>query len=224
MTKYYTTSLFYNKYVYKLKIKNSLTTIFRNLNLRYAKSQLDTMQYYAERDLPIPSPSRWGLRQIRYETLESFMEACVIYNALHSHKNDCMVRCEGLTLNIYSNEKDWLTDLMKLVYVDEFHEPQEDTEEFLKNNTNIVISDKEVAWPYKVYLGKFVDPNFAIYCENNQNIKIGKQALKSIKNQEYLQGFYFWTKTEKQLMLAKIALGGGIGRVVKFVSKADLHK
>ena len=135
-----------------------------------------------------------------------------------------MVRCEGHTLDIYSNDKDWLMDLTKLIRPIEFHEPEADLVDFLKENVNIVVSDKEVEWPYKVYLGKFVDPNFAVFCKNNKNIKIGKLCLKSIENQEYVQGFYFWTKTEKQLMLAKIALGGAISKVVKYVSKADLHK
>lgn len=225
MTKnYYTTKLFYNKYIYKIRIKNNISTIFRGLNLRYAKSRLDEMQQSAESDLPIPSPFWRGLREPRYVSLETFMDACVIHNVLEKNKSRCMVRCEGVTLDIYSNEKDWLEDLSKLLYVEEFHQPEKDTEDFLKNNVDVVISPEEVIWPYKVYLGRFVDPNFAVYCDNNPHIKIGKKALECIRKQQYVQGFYFWIKTENQLMLAKIALGGGIGKVVKFVSKADLHK
>ena len=182
------------------------------------------MQSYAEGDLPIPSPFAFGMREPKFVQLEHFMDACVIYNALEKNRKECMVRCEGHTLDLYSNNEEWLKDLIKLVNTTEFHQPDEDTISFLLDNVDVVITDKPVVWPYKVYLKKFADPNFALYCENNKNIKIGNVALEQIKKQGWLQGFYFWTKTENQLMLAKIALGGGICRVIKYVSKDDLHK
>jgi len=40
----YTTKLFYDQYLYKLVITNSLASIFRNNNLAYARGQLDRIQ------------------------------------------------------------------------------------------------------------------------------------------------------------------------------------
>ena len=59
MLKQSTSKLFYNKYVYKLRIKNSIASIFRGMNLIFAKTKLDAMQQQAEADLPIESPFYW---------------------------------------------------------------------------------------------------------------------------------------------------------------------
>ena len=53
-----TTSLFYNKYLYKLRLRNPIGAIFRGMNLSYAKQKLDEMQRQAESELPIKSPFR----------------------------------------------------------------------------------------------------------------------------------------------------------------------
>lgn len=219
-----TTKLFYNKYIYKLRLKNNVGTIFRGLNLRYAKSKLDEMQQAAESDLPILSPFRYGLREPRTINLETFVDACVIYSFLTKHKKECMIRCEGYTLDVYSNERDWLLDLSKQVNATEFWEPEEEFRDFLISNVNCIVTENPVEYPYKVYFNNYADRNFADYCENNSNIKIGKIALEGVKREQYLRGFYFWVKTEKQLMLAKIALGTGISKVIKYISKDDLHK
>ena len=219
-----TTSLFYNKYIYKLRIKNNIASIFRGLNLRYAKSRLDEMQQAAESDLPIPSPFRLGIREPKYVSLDTFMDACVIYNALDKNKKKCMIRCEGFCLDIYSNEKNWLLDLAKNVDARELYQPHEDIADFLQTNTNTVITNGPVEFPYKVYFNNYANATFADYCVNNPAIKIGKTALSHVRNEYYLRGFYFWVKTEKQLMLAKIALGTGISKIVKYVSADDLHK
>ena len=37
-----TTNLFYNRYVYKLRVKNKIGSIFRGMNLGFAKSKIDS--------------------------------------------------------------------------------------------------------------------------------------------------------------------------------------
>ena len=56
MNIYPTTRLFYNKYIYKLRVKAELGAIFRGMNLAHAKEKLDEMQSYAESERTIPSP------------------------------------------------------------------------------------------------------------------------------------------------------------------------
>ena len=226
MLKLFTSKLFYKKYVYKLRVNNRLATIFREMNLTYAKKQLDEMQRSAEAELPIQVPGRWGMRAPPTVSLDSFMDACVIYIALQDNRKDAMLRCEGTNLDIYSNKKDWLLDLSKKIDVYSFHQPQnQETMDFLLDNNNVEIIDKEVEWTYKAYLGNYIDPNFANFCSNNsKNIRIGKRALECVKNSHYCNGFYFYTKTEKFLMLAKIAAGGDITRVVKYVNREELNK
>ena len=220
-----TTNLFYNRYVYKLRVKNEIGSIFRGMNLGYAKSKIDEMQRHAESERVIPNPYN-NHRKKKNVSIETFMDTFVLYNALEKNKNKCMVRCEAFNLDIYSNENDWLEELANKIDCISIHEPQNDESlNFLLENKNTIIVNKDVAWPYKAILGRTVDPNFSIYCDRNKdNIKIGHRALSSITKKHNTEGYYFYTKNEKHLMLAKIALGGSITKVVKYVSDKELHK
>lgn len=226
MQKHTTTSLFYNKYIYKLSIRNEVASIFRGKNFSYAKQKIDEMQRQAESELPIERPVRWLGRAPRYITLEQFVDTAIIYKFLDAHKKDCMLRIEGLTLDIYSNEHQWLKDLAKQVDARAFYSPESDTHgQYLLDNANTVIVDKEVLWPYKVFFEREVDPSFASFCKANpKSIKIGKKALAEVENNGYCAGFYFYVKTDKTLMLASIASGNSFGRVVKYVSSQKLAK
>lgn len=227
MLKQFTSKLFYKKYVYKLRVNTQLASIFREMNLTFAKKQLDEMQRLAEADVAIIIPGRWGLRKTPPTiSLEDFMDACVIYTTLQENRKHCMVRCEGTNLDIYSNQKDWLLNLTNRINVHSFYEPyDQEVLNFLLDNSNVEIVDKEVEWVYKAYLGNYIDPNFADFClANSKNVRIGKRALSSVKNSYYCNGFYFFTKTEKFLMLAKIAAGGDITRIIKYVNRKDLNK
>mgnify|MGYP001173589201 FL=1 len=228
LQKFYTTKLFYNKYLYKLRVKSNLAPLFRGLNLGYVKTKLDVMQRDAEADLPITSPFNFSMARRKEKTisLETFMDACVVYNALEKNKSNTMVRCEGFNLDIYSNEPDWLQGLMTQIDVLQWHEPENDEIfDYLIDNANTKIVDGKVEWEFKAFLGRNVDPNFAEYCENNPDgFRIGKVAKRVVKNNHFAEGFYFFAKNERYLMLAKIALGGQIRRVIKYVSQQDLHK
>ena len=220
-----TTSLFYNKYIYKLRIKCPISSIFRGLNFRFAKTKLDKMQAAAESDMPIEHPFVKGIRSPNYISVEAFMDACVIYKFLERNRNDVLVRCEGYTLDIYSNTKDWLLELSKYVNATEFTEPEINYVDFLKENTNTVIVDNPPKYKFKVYFDESANSAFARYAsENKDHIKIGPKALQAVEDSSYLKGYYFWVSSEKHLMLAKIALGTGISRIVKYVSRDYLHK
>ena len=54
-----TTNLFYNRYVYRLRIKNDVGAIFRGMNLGTAKAKIDEMQSFAEAGQRIPFPFRF---------------------------------------------------------------------------------------------------------------------------------------------------------------------
>ena len=93
----------------------------------------------------------------------------------------------------------------------------------LNNNLNTVITDKPMEWCYKAFLAKQVDPKFADFCKSNtKHVKIGKRAIEAIQKHHWTQGFYFRVKSEKYLMLAKIAAGTGITKVIKYVSEDQL--
>jgi hypothetical protein len=228
LQKLYTTKLFYNKYLYKLRVRSGIAPLFRGLNLGYVKSKLDSMQSDAEAELPIGSPFNHAFvrRKEKTVSLETFMDACILYNALEKNKRHAMVRCEGYTLDMYSNEPAWLETLQTQVSATQWHAPENDyVFDYLLQNANTQLVDGEVVWEYKALLGKKVDPNFADYCENNPDgFRIGNVAKRVVRNNHFAEGFYFYAKNERYLMLAKIALGGQIRRVIKYVSRNDLHK
>tara|TARA_A100001035_G_scaffold224951_1_gene185710 strand:+ start:1288 stop:1974 length:687 start_codon:yes stop_codon:yes gene_type:complete len=220
-----TTNLFYNRYVYRLRIKNDVGPIFRGMNLGNAKAKIDEMQSFAEAGQRIPFPFRYFRDKDKFLSLETFMDAYTIYSALEKNVDKCMVRVENFTLDLYSNDNEWLEDLGQKIDAVSITEPADDESlNFLLENKNTVIQNTEVIWPYKAILGKTVDPNFATYCKNNANIKIGKRALECIQKRHNTEGYYFFTKNEKHLMLAKIALGGSISKIIKYVSDKELHK
>ena len=220
-----TTNLFYNKYVYKLRIKNTVGSIFRGMNLGFAKAKLDEMQSQAEAGMQIKSPF-WRPKNNKYITLETFMDAYTLYSSLEANKDRCMVRIENNIIDLYSNSSDWLEDIAKKIYAVSIHEPKtDDALNYLLENKNTVIQSGEVKWPYKAILGKSVDPNFATYVEKNaDNIKMGLRALNSVRKKHNTEGYYFFTKDEKHLLLAKIAIGGSISKIVKYLSDKELHK
>jgi len=224
MNIYPTTKLFYNKYIYKLRVKAELAAIFRGMNLAHAKEKLDEMQSYAETNRTIPSPF-FRFRPNDTVSVETFMDTYTIYKALELNASTCSVRVERRCLDIYSNEKDWLVDLSKKIYTKGLWEPEtaEIAEFLLDNNVDTVIKNKPIEWRFKCFLGKRVDPRFANFCRQNHNhVRIGKKALQSIEKEHWCEGFYFYTKTEKFLMLAKIAAGSSITKIVKFVNEDEL--
>ena len=225
LKKYQTSNLFYNKYLYKLRIRCELAPLFRGMNLGYAKSKLDEMQVQAEAHIPIESPFNYYRSKKKNVSIETFMDCMVIYSALDAHKQEAMTRIEGLTLDVYSNQLDWLTKLSTQVYVLSIHEPENaEVEEFLFNNTNTHISDRPVKWTYKCYLGKSCDPRFVSWCEGNPlNVRIGATAKRAITKSHFTDGLYFWVTDEKYLMLAKIAVGGKISKIIKHVYKQDIR-
>ena len=226
MKKHYTTKLFYNKYIYKLSVRNELAPIFRGKNLSYVKTKIDEMQSAAEANLAIEWPGRSYRHHAKTVTLEQFVDTAILYKFINENKKDCMLRIEGYTIDIYSNERQWLKDLTKLVDTRGFYEPASVAQaEYLLENTDTEIIDGPVKWEYKVFFMDSVDPGFANFCRGNKdNIKIGKKALAEVENNGYCRGFYFYVKSEKHMMLASIASGNSFGRVVKYISSQNLDK
>lgn len=225
LKKYQTSNLFYNKYLFKLRIRCELAPLFRGMNLGFAKSRLDEMQLQAESDVPILSPFRYPRNKQKNVSLETFMDCMVIYSSLDSHKDEAMTRIEGITLDVYSNQLEWLFDLSKQVDAISLHEPENsDIEDFLFNNTNTHISDNPVKWKYKCILSKSCDPRFVSWCEANPlNVRIGATAKKAITKSHFTDGLYFWVTNKKYLMLAQIALGTKISKIVEYVYKQDIR-
>ena len=123
-----------------------MTAIFRNKNLRWAKSVIDNMQRDYQEGLPIYLQNKMRKKEV---SVEAFNDVKTFFNEFSTTKEDYKLRCEGNSFHIYSNNKIWLKNIQKKIKCDkEFFEPDPKTIDFLKNNLNTIIV-KDNKWGYK---------------------------------------------------------------------------
>lgn len=218
-----TTKLFYNKYLYKLGIYNPLGTIFRNKNFAYASTVLDKLQANYEDGLPLEVTYVMRKQPIR---IPDFLDAQILYNELSRYKEDYLFRVEGSTLGIYSNDKEWCKRLAyKLKNAKDFTEPQADLVQFLRENTNTIIVDKDFGYEYKITLNGACPATFADWLKANRDkVKVTDNLIDHIKDGQYVQGRYFYARSENVLMLIRLIILDNMQRVDKLVSKQDIDK
>ena len=223
LLQYESKKLFYNKYLYSLTGINQLGPIFRNKNFKYASTQLDILQAFYERGLPLVYQKLFKHKPVP-ET--HFLDAKVIYNELTRYRKDYIVRIEFSTIKFYSNDKEFLLKLSeKLHNATEWHQPSEKYIEYLKETTNTIIVDDDT-YGYKITFNhNRVNSSFADWLDNNKDKVKSTQTLRDdIKRSNYINGRYVYITTENVLMLVKIIAGDCIQRIDKLVSKQSIDK
>lgn len=218
-----TKKLFYDRYLYRVSVINSLSHLFRHKNLDYAKTKLDELQTRLEQGNTLEFQN--NLLKKTYSE-DHFHNAKIIYQICKEYNDDYMIRVENPILNIYSNDENWMFKwLHEKVEVYEYSRPEDTiSQEMLKEN--IILSKIETDYPYKVTLKEIGEGNmFGKWVSNNQDkIKIGKVCLEAIENNQYCSGLYFYVRDSKVLDLVNIALGGGIQRIDKIVCITNIDK
>jgi len=224
LKKHETFKLFYNKYLYRLGIRNPIASIFRNKNFSYASTVLDKLQqdYEAGESLQVTYVMR--VQPIR---VQDFLDAQILYNELTRYNDDYSIRIENQTVGVYSNDKTWLKNLSyKIKNTLDFSEPNIEFVEYLKQNTNTIIVDETFGFDYKITLGKERCPTtFADWLTvNKDKVKVSSQLVEDIRNKNFTAGRYFYIRSENVLMLIKLIIIDSIQRVDKLVSKQDIDK
>lgn len=221
MLKFETTKLFYDKYVYKLVVRNQLAHIFRDKNYAYAKKQLDVLQQNFESG---STSIKWcrGLRQEIIPVVE-LQQAQKMFSEFTSF-DDMKLRVENPRIQIYSNSLSWMNKLKsKLLNCCEFWEPSTEGVSLLEANT--IISDTIKDFEYKVTLGKQTNSEFINWVDSNTDkIKIGSVTYNEIKNNGYTKGLYFYVRDEKILNLVNLIIGGSPQRTDKIVYRKKTDK
>jgi len=220
-----TKKLHYNKYLYKLEIRNSLAHIFRTEfqqkgDFKWAKEKLDNInKFHKPNDVSIKvhwDASKW------FDTIRStdFYDAITILRILEKN-SDYKIRCETCNLIIYSNDKSFLVKLGNAVNYchTELYEPKLENIDLLKNNENIILTNKQPKFEYKITFGKQRgSPGLAKWIENNPNLaKIGKIASEACANEGWVKGLYFLVRDKKTLFLVQMMVGNNIQRIDHFV-------
>lgn len=211
--------LFYDKYKYKLVAYSTIASIFRNVDLDFARRELDSLQYQVDqgaRTLTMPRRLYWG-RNIPYEDFE---DGKYLLREFTKQK-DFTLRVEMNYLNIYSNDKSWLNSLQKVISLPaEFWSPAEYVEQLAKNQVVVEVPNMK----YRVTL-RSCTPEFGAWCENNTDkIKIGNSVLSTIKYGGDISGRYFYVRDEKVLTLVELLIGSGIRRVDEVICPSNIDK
>ena len=221
--------LHYGKYLYKLRIYNQLSSIFRtelqrNGKLSYAKTRLNEY-LLLHKNGDYLYKNIWGVKT--HIGSETVIDASEIFKVLKS-SNDYLVRCEAHTMIVYSNNRNLLVKIAnKTKHANpEIWEPSATTIDFLKNNTNVILTDKQSLYPYKISFGrKKGKPELAKWIRSNTNkVQAGTILLKNLEESGWIQGQYIYARDESIVFLIQLIAGDNITRVDKLVYKGNLDK
>ena len=221
-----TTKLSYNKYAYKIVIKNALSGIFSSYNSKnYAKNIIDKMTIEQEQGRPL-TIENWR-RRVAIDDIE-FEKAKKIYECLQNY-SDYRTRTESRNcLIIYTNDSKMVDDLKQNIQNDirQLYSPKENILSFLNSNIETAIIKKKIPYEFKVYLNnKAVDPSFAKWLRaNTDKSRVGDTTLRNIDGGYYNNGNYFYVKNEKILTMVRMLIGQNIRRVEKLVYIEDIDK
>lgn len=222
--------LHYGKYLYKLKTKNPLASIFRtdlqrNGNLSHAEQRLKDFVQRSRSDETLTVRNKFFRTTVVDQT--EVDDAYHIYKCL-KNANEYMVRCEYNTLIIYSNEYDLLKKIASKLYSKiEIWEPSLTAIDFLTNNRNVILVNYQPEFPWKLTFGK--KPGSKVLADwikkNPKNVSIGRVALEHHeKETPWIQGTYMYARNEHVVMLIQMIVGNNITRIDKLVYKADIDK
>jgi hypothetical protein len=219
LLKHETTKLFYDKYAYKLVIRNQLGHLFRGKQFSYTKRHLDDLQKQFEEGKTLKLV-RW--RREDYIDVKDFQEAQLLFNDLSRTKEDYKLRIENPRVQIYSNSKFFLDSISsKITSFKEIWEPSSE----IPLEVNTVTLNRHIDCDYKITLGPRTNPEFANWYENNQDkVKIGKACLNEIKNNGYTRGMYFYVRNQRVLNLLNLLIGENIQRIDKVVYRLKSDK
>ena len=222
--------LFYSEYLYKLVLRNDLSTIFRSdfqkkEKLSFARHELDRLAEDYRHNLPLVKKA-WRTN-IAVATNDYF-DAMTIYAALKI-SNEYKLRVDPYsTITLFSNNREFLLTLGNKLNTTavKFWEPNVAYIELLKSKTKIQIVDEIPKLPLKVWFNSIrVNKDFANWIRaNDDKCKIGKIALESLESYGYLNGLYIYLRDEKVLSLVTILAGASIRSVDKLVYSGDIDK
>jgi len=206
-------------------VHNQCATFFRTEfqqpgTLSYAKGKLDECNRYHNFRKPtitIPVGSRFK------DAIDTshYYDAITIYRHIIKSDVDYLIRVEMNRLNLYSNDRKFLTGLsnnLKQAWV-EFYEPDPLQIQFLQNNKNVILVDKIPEFQYKITLGKKLGlPSLAKWINDNPHLaKIGDRAKETMLNGGYVKGYYFYVRDAKALLIAQMLISDNIQRTEQLV-------
>lgn len=215
MQKFETNKLFFDQYSCKLNITSPLSIIFRGNNLSYARKKLDKLQLEADanQDLLLYPGTSFD----KTVSLENFETAKKLYQIFKTSDIQYKLRIEHPNISIYCNDCDWLVNICKILNVQgELWEPNKAYVDLLENNVLLVANDN--GHKYRCTLSTNYHNQCNWLVSNQDKVKVGPVLLDCIKNNNCVEGLYFYVRDEKILQLISLC-GIKLRRVDRLVLK-----
>jgi len=224
-----TKKLHYGKYLYKLALANPFAPWFRTEfqkggDLKFLKTKIDNYQLLYDLGKPLyKSVYRTELPISDNE----FLDAKDLYKEL-LNVSDYKIRVERWSgFCIYSNDKDFLLNIAKLMRVSarELWEPKTDTIDLLLNEKNILLVDKIPEHPIKVTFNyKKIDPAFSSWLLANKDKSTAGEVTISNISHGYASGNYVFVRDERVLTMIQMIVGHNIQRIERLVYSGIIDK
>jgi hypothetical protein len=222
--------LHYGKYLYKLKTKNTLASIFRSEKQRSGKLSFAAKRIKELKDSMKNSQTYsvvvvTKFRKSDVASASELSDAETIYKIL-KNSEDYSIRCEDKSLAIYTNSLEILEKIgTSITTKTEIWKPLETALDILEKGIIVVKSKPE--YPLKVTFGpKKGSKSLAEWVDKNSSlVKIGRITLQRHREERsWIQGNYMYVKNEQVLTLIKMIVGDNILKIEKLLYKENIDK
>ena len=203
-----TKSLFLKRYQYKVVLVTSGASYFRGGDFDNALKELS--------DPKISTGYHW---QVRIKDPETTIPVCMDLCVQLKKMNDIEVRVESPFLRIYTNNPIDVSILEKnfkdsIKYISKPATPG-------KLDEDSVVMPKLSEYDFKVTLAatKTEHSAFVSWASNNSKIRITKSCIRELSRNRSWGGTHFYVAGDKNLLVAKMHLGGAIAKIQRIVKE-----
>jgi hypothetical protein len=203
-----TTSLFANKYNYKIVLVCPGAGWFRGKNYDFTQTKLDEIE-----------PSQFSGRYSKIRSQDDLNYSYkVLFNLRNFNDTEYDTRVENPLISVYTNNANYVE---KLASIDA------DRVKFVcLPNKNLQRLDpgkvvvKTLDFDYKVYLATMKNKDnssFLNWIKDNDKVRVTKRCIKDLGQRVSWGGSYFYVKDAKTLTMVKMFLGSDISRVEEVI-------
>lgn len=209
-----TKKLFYGTYQYKIVLVCAGAGWFRNKNWDLAEERLRCVDL-SKNSSQYPNYTRYTGTSIK--TKEDLDYAINLLAELRK-LDDIDLRVESPWISLYTNTE---ANINKITSIDESRikyvsSPSAD----ISLEVGTIILPK-VDFEYKVTMGRTLQEysTFVNWADTSTKLKLTKTCRKQLSSNASWGGSYFYVTGDKNLMLAKMHLGGTISKIERIVKK-----